>query len=114
LPRRRPRQGVAADGVEHQVGLPRDVLEALRGDVDEPVGTELGDQPGRTGTAGAQNAGARVARQLDGQRTHAAGRAMDEHGLPLGEAAVLEQSLPGGQSGHRQRGAHRVVDTVGQ
>ncbi len=66
------------------------------------------------GAAGADHAGSRLVCELDGDRADRAGGAVDQDGLPGDEAGVVEQALPGGQSGDRQCGCHRVVDVGGE
>ena len=62
------------------------------------------------GPAGADHAGARLARELHRDRSDTARRAVDQDGLAGREAPVVEQALPCGQPGDRQRGGHGVVD----
>jgi hypothetical protein len=61
------------------------------------------------GAPGPDHLGAGPAGQLDRRRPDRAGRAVDDHRLPLGQLPVVEQGLPRGQAGPRHR---RGVDMV--
>ena len=56
---------------------------------------------------------AAVARELDGEAAHPAGGAVDEHSLARDEVAVVEEPLPGAETGERDRGALDVAERSG-
>nr|BFD86746.1 hypothetical protein StreXyl84_61470 [Streptomyces sp. Xyl84] len=62
------------------------------------------------GPAGADDTGAGCTGELYGDRADAARGAVDQDGLARREAAVVEQALPGGQSGDGKGCGERVVD----
>jgi hypothetical protein len=62
------------------------------------------------GPASADDPGPHVVGELYGDGPDTACGAVDQDSLPCHEAGVVEQALPGGQPGDRQRGGHGVVD----
>ncbi len=58
----------------------------------------------------ADHPGSRLQRQLHGHRTDTARGAVNQDGLAAGEMSVVEQPLPRGQPGHRQRRGGDMVD----
>jgi hypothetical protein len=102
-------EDVSADHVEHDVDL-AGVLQLLGLEVEEGLDAERERLVPVGAPAGPDNAGADFAGELHRDRPHAARSAVDQDGLAGGQAAVVEQALPGGQSGDRQRGRHGVVD----
>ena len=106
---RGPAQPLAADGVEHEVdGLHR-VLEARRR-VDGLVCAELADQSEVRRRCGPDHVRAARAGELHGEPADAARGTVDQHALARGEPAVVEQPLPGGERGQRDRGALGVPE----
>ena len=82
--------------------------------VQERLCTEAEHDVAVVGPSGADHPGTHLAGELDGDRSHTAGSAVDQHGLAGGEAGVDEQSLPRGQPRDRQRRGHGVVDVGGE
>jgi hypothetical protein len=109
----RAAEDLAADDVEHDIGLSR-VLQPLGLEVEEVVGAEGETGVPVGGTAGGDHPCARLARELDRDRSDASRGAVDHDGLPRGEPCVVEQALPRRQSRDGQRGGHGVVDVRGK
>src|SRR5438067_4071239 len=90
-------QGRAADGVEHHVHVPGDVLEALGVIVDDLLSAESQQEvtilPGR----GRQDMGAAPARELNRQDAYRPCAPVNEHALARLQLGPLEPALPGGQ-----------------
>lgn len=102
-------EDVAADDVEHHIHL-ADVPQIVGVQVEERLRAEAERDITVVGSAGADDAGAHLSRELDGDRADAARGAVNEDGLAGREVGVVEQALPGGQSGNGQRGGYGVVD----
>lgn len=106
-------QDLAADDVEHDVGLSR-VLQPVRLEVQEGLGAQPESGVPVGGTTGGDHPGTRLAGELDRDRTDAAGSAVDHDRLPRREPSVVEQPLPRGEPRDGQRGGHGVVDVGGK
>ena len=108
-----PLLDVSADDVEHQVDS-ADVFQRVVLEVDELLRAEVERLLTVGGASGADDVRAGLTCELRHHRPDCAGRAVHEHALPRLKAAVLEQSLPRGQTRHRQARAHREVDVARQ
>src|SRR5205814_1293590 len=108
-----PLLDVAADNIEHQIDA-ADVFEDVVLEVDELVCAEVERLLTVGSASGADDIGAELTCELRHDRTDCAGRAVHEDALPHLKAAVLDQSLPRGQAGHRHARAYREVDIARQ
>jgi hypothetical protein len=102
---RRAGQRLAADGVEDEIDRPDNVLELGAGSVERLLGSELARPLHARSGRGADHMRAAPARELGREMSDAAGGSVDQHSLAFLQAAVVEQSLPGGQPGERDRRA---------
>src|SRR6516225_2168206 len=110
---RRPLRDVAAEDIENQINL-TDVFQGVVIEVDELLCAEV--ESGLTGSSapGADDVRASLTCELTRHRTDYTGRTVHEHALPRTKAAVLEQPLPRGQTGHHEGRAHREVNVARQ
>ena len=92
---------LAADHVKHEIDAP-DFLERIICQIDELVRAKLQRLLPVGGTSGGNDVGSELARKLRRDRTDRTGGAMNKDALACLEAAMLRQSLPGGQAGDRQ------------
>src|SRR5215475_6830071 len=104
-----PLPDVAADDIENQIDS-ADVFEDVVLQVDELLRAEVERLLTVGSASGADDIGAGVTCELGYHRTDCAGRAVHEDALPCLKAAVLKQSLPGGQVSHHRYRDHREVD----
>src|SRR5829696_3204699 len=108
-----PPRNFTAYEVEDHVDLARRLLEASAFRVDELVGPELAHEPFGPLPPRGHDAGARAAGQLDGEGADATSRAVDQNALARREMGVVEQRLPSGQRGQRDRRRTRVIERAG-
>src|SRR6185437_15228412 len=106
---RGPLADIAADEIEHQIDA-ADVFQRVGLEVDEFLRAEIERLLPVGGASGADDVGARPSCKLRHHRPDCAGSAMRDDALPYPKAAMLEQSLPRGETGNRQARAHREVD----
>ena len=100
---------VAADRVQHDIHLLRAVLERLAGVVDEHVGPEAAHEVLVARRSDRRHVRAAGLGELHGKRPDAAGTAGDQQALAGDESRLVEQRLPRGGPGQRQRrGVHDV------
>ena len=78
--------------------------------IQEYVGVETEHRVPMLGTAGTDYASSGLPSKLHRNGTNGAGGAMNQNGLAGDKMRVIEQALPCGQSGNRQRGGHRVIN----
>ena len=110
---RGPLLDLATDDVEDQVDL-TDVLQRVVVEVDELLRPVVEGLLSVGSASGADDVGAGLGCQLGHHRPHCAGGAVGEDALPALEEAVLEQSLPGGQTRDREGRGNREVEVVRQ
>src|SRR4051794_35204363 len=106
-----PLLNVSADDVEHQVDV-ADVFQGVVVEVDELLRAEVERFLAVSGAPGADDVGAGLTCELRHHRPDCAGRAVREDTLPCLEVAVVEQSLPRGQTRDWQTRAHGEVDVA--
>ena len=94
---------LAGLGIEDQVIVADEVLEALRLVIDDGVGAQAARQfhVARADRGGNRQPG--MAGELDGEAAHPARAAVDQHLLPGLQAPDLEQRLPGREARQRHR-----------
>jgi hypothetical protein len=97
-------QPLAAGGVEDDVDGFHGVLEA-RGRVDRLMCAELEDEIQARRACGADHVRAGRTGELHRVPADVARGTVDQHALAGNEPAVVEQPLPGGERGQRDRGA---------
>src|ERR1700756_4903738 len=96
---RRPLRDVAAEDIENQIDL-ADVFQSVVIEVDELLCAEVESRLTGGSAPGADAVRARLTCELAGHRTDYAGCTVHEDALPRVKAAVFEQPLPRGQTGH--------------
>src|SRR5205823_1223903 len=106
-----PLLDVPTDDVEYQVDA-ADIFQRVVLKVDELLRAEVEGLLTVGGASGAYDVGARLTCELRHHRPDCAGRAMREDALPRLKTAVVEQSLPRGQTRDRQARADREVDVA--
>ena len=92
-----PPLDVAADDIEDQID-PADVFKGVVVEVEELMGAKVERLLTVARTAGADDVGAELARELRHHRPDCTGCAVREDALPRLKVAVLEEALPGGES----------------
>src|SRR5689334_5898639 len=92
-----PSHGVVADVVEDQVVACRALGEVCDGVVDDVVRTDGADQFDVLRARDAGHLGAEGLRDLDGEGSHAAGRAIDEDPLARANVSVVAEQLECGR-----------------
>src|SRR6516164_725914 len=108
---RGPLPDVAADDIEHQIDA-ADVFQRVVVEVDELLRAEVERLLTVGSASGADDVGAELTCELRHHRPDCAGCAVHEDALPRLKTAMLEQSLPRGETRDWQARAHREVDVA--
>ena len=106
-------EDLSSHGVEDDVEVGHDLLEALAGVVHHLVGSEGAQEVGVVGRGSADDASTLPLGELDGDVAHAPGGGVDEQALARLEVGGLEQALPGGEGDEGQGRRPHVVDGGG-
>ena len=102
-------EDLPADDIEDHVDR-ADVGERLRIEVHERLDAETACEVTVGSAAGSDDDRSDFTRELYCERTDASGRAVDQHGLTGLQPRVIDETLPSGEAGDRERSGDCVVD----
>ena len=104
---------VSTERVEHHVDVAQFLLEALALVIDDRIDADRFQEFEARLAGGGRHFGALPARELRGERAHAAARAVDEEAHAAPGPRRIDDGLPGGQRRHGHRGREVEIERRG-